>query len=197
MKILAANSRLPDFLVGDLRAAVASVRKGAEWIERLAATYGAETFSVALADYYDYAERQARVGLARLPKGRLKLEEAMDDGTIWRAAIDIADDTFVVDLREAPDQRPDPLNTSRDGAVVSAQLIFKAATAPDTVCNAGSFRPLSVLTRPGSIFDPMEPAAQGYYFEVRARLSDMLWHGLARPRRSVFPPVISRRSAAR
>jgi len=187
MKILAVNSRLPDFLVGDLWAAVASVRKGAERIERLAATYGAETFSIALADYYDYAERQARVGLARLPKGRLKLEEAMDDGTIWRAAIDIADDTFVVDLREAPDQRPEPLNTSRDGAVVSAQLIFKAATAPDTVCNAGSFRPLSVLTRPGSIFDPMEPAAQGYYFEVRARLSDMLWHGLAKAKPERFP----------
>jgi N-methylhydantoinase B len=111
----------------------------------------------------------------------------MDDGTIWRAAIDIAEDKFVVDLREAPDERPDPLNTSRDGAVVSAQLIFKAATAPDTVCNAGSFRSLTVLTRPGSIFEPKEPAAQGYYFEVRARLSDMLWHGLAKAAPGRFP----------
>lgn len=115
------------------------------------------------------------------------MEEAMDDRTIWRAAIDISDDAFVVDLGEAPDQRADPLNTSRDGAVVSAQLIFKAATAPETVCNAGSFRPLSVLTRPGSIFEPLEPAAQGYYFEVRARLSDMLWHGLAKAAPKHFP----------
>jgi N-methylhydantoinase B len=141
LKIMAANSRLPDFLLGDLWAAVASVRKGAERIERLAATYGQDAFASALADYYDYAERQARDGLARLPKGRLALEEPMDDGTIWRAAIDIADETFVVDLSEAPDQRADPLNTSRDGAVIAAQLIFKAATAPDTVCNAGSFGP--------------------------------------------------------
>jgi N-methylhydantoinase B len=187
LKILAVNSRLPDFLVGDLWAAVASVRKGAQRIERVAATYDTNPFSLALADYYDYAERQARAGLAQLPKGRLELEETMDDGTIWRAAIDISDDTFVVDLREAPDERPDPLNTSRDGAVVSAQLIFKAATAPDTVCNAGSFRPLTVLTRPGSIFEPKEPAAQGYYFEVRARLSDMLWHGLANAAPDRFP----------
>jgi N-methylhydantoinase B len=187
MKIMAANSRLPDFLVGDLWAAVASVRKGAERIERLAATYGADTFSIALADYYDYAERQARAGLVRLPKGRLDLAEPMDDGTIWRAAIEISDEAFVVDLREAPDQRADALNTSRDGAVVSAQLIFKAATAPETVCNAGSFRPLRVLTRPGSIFEPIEPAAQGYYFEVRARLSDMLWHGLAKAAPEHFP----------
>jgi N-methylhydantoinase B len=187
IRIMTANSRLPDFLIGDLWAAVASVRKGAERMERVAGTYGTEAFSLALADYYDYAERQARAGLARLPKGRIKLEEPMDDGTIWRAAIDIAGDAFIVDLREAPDQRPDPLNVSRDGAVISAQLIFKAATAPETVCNAGSFRPLRVLTRRGSIFDPFEPAAQGYYFEVRARLSDMLWHGLAKAAPGHFP----------
>jgi N-methylhydantoinase B len=187
LKIMAANSRLPDFLLGDLWAAVASVRKGAERIERLAATYGPDVFASALADYYDYAERQARDGLAKLPKGRLALEEPMDDGTIWRAAIDITEEAFVVDLSEAPDQGADPLNTSRDGAVIAAQLIFKAATAPDTVCNAGSFRPLHVLTRPGSIFDPREPAPQGYYFEVRARLSDMLWHGLAKAAPERFP----------
>jgi len=187
MKIIAANSRLPDFLVGDLWAAVASVRKGAERIERLASTYGLETFGKALIDYYDYAEREARDGLARLPRGWLALEEPMDDGTIWRAAIEITNDAFIIDLREAPDQRADPLNVSRDGAVITAQLLFKAATAPATVCNAGSFRPLTVLTRPGSIFDPREPAPQGYYFEVRARLTDMLWHGLAKAAPERFP----------
>ena len=187
MKIIAANSRLPDFLLGDLWAAVASVRKGAERIERLASTYGLETFGKALIDYYDYAEREARDGLARLPRGWLALEEPMDDGTIWRAAIEITNDAFIIDLREAPDQRADPLNVSRDGAVIAAQLLFKAATAPATVCNAGSFRPLRVLTRPGSIFDPREPAPQGYYFEVRARLTDMLWHGLAKAAPERFP----------
>jgi len=44
-----------------------------------------------------------------------------------------------------------------------------------------------VLTRPGSIFDPREPAPQGYYFEVRARLTDMLWHGLAKAAPERFP----------
>jgi N-methylhydantoinase B len=187
MRIMTANSRLPDFLLGDLWAAVASVRKGADRIERLAATYGRDAFMAAIGDYLDYAERQARQGLAKLPKGRLPLREAMDDGAVWRAAIDIADDAFTVDLRDAPVERRDPLNTSRDGAVIAAQLIFKAATAPESVSNAGSFRPLRVLTRPGTIFEPREPAPQGYYFEVRARLTDMLWRGLAEAAPERFP----------
>jgi N-methylhydantoinase B len=187
VKIMTANSRLPDFLLGDLWAGVASLRKGAERIEKLAAIYGRDAFAQAVADYQDYAERQARQGLMKLPKGRLALKETMDDGAIWRAAIEITEDAFVVDLRDAPEQRRDPLNTSRDGAVIAAQLIFKAATAPESVCNAGSFRPLRVLTRPGTIFDPREPAAQGYYFEVRARLTDMLWRGLAEAVPNRFP----------
>ena len=187
LKIMTVNSRLPEFLLGDLWAAVASVRKGAERIGRLVATYERETFLAALTDYFDYAERQARHGLAQLPKGRLALEEPMDDGSIWRAAIDITEKAFTVDLTAAPDQRADPLNLSRDGALIAAQLIFKATTAPDTVCNAGSFRPLRLLTRKGSLFDPVEPTAQGYYFEVRARLSDMLWHGLAKAMPERFP----------
>jgi N-methylhydantoinase B len=88
MKILAANSRLPDFVRGDLWAAVASVRRGAERVERLVAAYGSDAFVEAIADCHDYAERRARAGLARLPKGRLALEEPMDDGSVWRAAID-------------------------------------------------------------------------------------------------------------
>jgi N-methylhydantoinase B len=187
VKIMTANSRLPDFLLGDLWAGVASVRKGAERIERLATTYGRDAFIIALGDYQDYAERQARQGLAKLPKGRLAFKETMDDGAIWQATIDITEDAFVVDLRDAPEQRLDPLNMSRDGAVIAAQLIFKAATAPESVCNAGSFQPLRVLTRPGTIFDPREPAAQGYYFEVRARLTDMLWRGLAEAAPDQFP----------
>jgi N-methylhydantoinase B len=187
VKVMAANSRLPDFLKGDLWAAVASVRKGAERIARLATVYGLDTFESALADYFDYAERKSREGLKRLPKGRLQLAEAMDDGALWRGAIEITETEFIVDLREAPDQRGDPLNTSRDGAVIAAQLVFMASTSPETVCNAGSFRPLRVLTRPGSIFDPLAPAPQGYYFETRARLTDMLCHAMAGAAPERFP----------
>jgi N-methylhydantoinase B len=187
LAILAANSRLPDFLRGDLWSAIASLRKGNERITRLLGTYGPGMFAAAITDYFDYAERHARSGMARLPKGRFPLDERMDDGTIWHAVIEIDDTTFTVDLLDAPDQRALPFNTSRDGALVAAQLIFKMATSPDTICNAGSFRPLRFLTRPGSIFHAVEPAPHGYYSEIRIRLADMLWHRLAQAAPEQFP----------
>lgn len=83
-----------------------------------------------------------------------------------------------MDLREAPEQSSGPYNTSRDGAVVACQILFKALTDSARYANAGSFEPLEVLTRPGSLFDPTPDAAHGYYFETRIRLIDMLWRGL-------------------
>ncbi len=187
IQIMTVNSRLPDFLLGDMWAAVAALRKGAERIAGLATRYGNPAFRAAIIDYFTYAERQSRQGLAALPKGRFEFHEPMDDDSIWHGAIIIDDDRFTVDLRAAPAQRDLPFNTSREGALVATQLIFKCATAPDTVCNAGSFRPLELLTQPGTIFHALEPAPQGYYSEIRIRLADMLWRTLATAAPERFP----------
>jgi N-methylhydantoinase B len=45
--------------------------------------------------------------------------------------------------------------------------------------NAGHFRRMKVLTRPGSIFDPHPHAAFAIYYEVELRLYDLIWRCLA------------------
>ena len=86
---------------------------------------------------------------------------------------------FVVDLTENPDQVRGPTNASRDGVIICAQMAFKAFSAAGGLANGGSFRPLQVITRPGSIFDPVEPAAIGFYFEVEVRVFDLMLRCLA------------------
>ena len=98
---------------------------------------------------------------------------------IWNAGITISPERFRVDLSDNPRQRNAPYNTSRDGAVISGQMIFKALTDPSLFANAGSFRALEVITRPGTIFHAEGSAPHGYYFETRIRLYDMLWRCMA------------------
>lgn len=178
--IIAANSRLPDFVRGDLWAQIAASRKAEARIRQLATTYGIAAFRAALEQVFVAGERRARAGLSALPAGTYAIEEEQDDGAVWRAAITIGADRFSVDLRGNPVQRRAPYNTSRDGAVISAQMIFKALTDPALFANAGSFRPLEVITEPGTIFHAVGDAPHGYYFETRIRLYDMLWQCLAR-----------------
>ena len=118
--------------------------------------------------------RSSLKALGALPAGQFNLEEPQDDGSLFKVRIDIRATEMVIDLRDNPDQCQGPTNLSRDGAVVAAQMAFKALTAPQGITNGGTFRPLRVLTRPGSLFDALPPAAEGFYFENLIRVHDLI-----------------------
>ncbi len=179
MDIITVNSRMPDYLLGDVWAAIASVRIGARRLEDLAAKYGVETFTRAMDSFMEFGETAALAELKSLPKGTFELSEEQDDGRVYNVKITITDEEFIVDLRDNPDQDPGPTNTSRDGTMICAQMVFKSLTDPDTPANDGSFRPLKVLTREGSVFHAREPAAIGFYFETEVRVYDLVWRCLA------------------
>ncbi len=177
--ILDANSRMPDFLKGDLWAGIASIRAGERRVLEIVNKYGKGAFLHALEEYMDYGEKVTRAALKKLPHGTFSLSEEQDSGEFYNVSVEITADEFIVDLRDNPDQSQGPFNISRDSAVTSAQLILKSITSTDTVCNGGTFRPLTVLTREGSVFDPKRPAAMGMYYEIDVRLYDLIWRVLA------------------
>ncbi len=174
-QILTANCRMPDFLTGDLWAGIAAVRVGERRIRELVAKYGVDVFLHAVDAYMAYGEQVSRRALRELPKGTWSLAEEQDDGQIYRVTVTITDDQFVVDLRDNPEQSQGPFNMSRDDTVVGCQMAFKNITSPqDRVANGGTFRPLQVLTRKGTVFDPEYPAAMGIYYELGIRLHDLI-----------------------
>ncbi|WP_176086460.1 hydantoinase B/oxoprolinase family protein [Martelella sp. HB161492] len=177
--IIAINSRLPDFVTGDLWAQIAAGRRGAKPIREMAEAYGVEEIEAAIAEAFEAGEKRALDGLRTLPAGTYPVAVEQDEGDVWHAQLTITHDNFIVDLTSAPDQKSGPFNTSKEGATIACQLIFKVLTDPTLFANSGSFRPLEVITRKGSIFDPIAPAPHGYYSETRIRLSDMLWQTLA------------------
>jgi N-methylhydantoinase B len=177
--IIKVNSRMPDVLEGDVWAAIASVRIGTRRLTEIAEKYSSETFQAAMTHFQDYGEKVSRAELAHLPKGTFELSEEQDDGRIFNVKITISDDEFKVDLRDNPDQMPNPVNTSRDGVMVAAQMIFKSLTDPYSPANGGSFRPITLLTREGSVFHAKEPAPIGFYYEIELRVYDLMWRCLA------------------
>ncbi len=179
MDIITTNSRMPDFLKGDVWAAIASVRIGAKRLEALSQKYGNSVFTAAIDNFMEFGEATAKAEIKKLPKGCFELSEEQDDGRIFNIKVTINDEEFIVDLRDNPDQDAGPTNTSRDGTIVCAQMVFKSLTDPNTPANDGSFRPLKVLTREGSVFHAQEPAAIGFYFETEVRVYDLIWRCLA------------------
>ncbi|MEO9897149.1 MAG: hydantoinase B/oxoprolinase family protein, partial [Paracoccaceae bacterium] len=179
MDIITCNSRMPDFLLGDVWAAIAAVRIGAKRLEELSAKYTPNTFKAAMDSFMDFGEKTAIAELSKLPKGTFELSEPQDDGRTYNVKVTITDDEFIVDLRDNPIQDMGCTNTSRDGTIVCAQMLFKSVTDPETPANEGSFRPLKVLTTEGTVFHAQEPAAIGFYFETEVRVYDLIWRCLA------------------
>jgi N-methylhydantoinase B len=177
--IITVNSRMPDFLEGDLWAAIASVRIGAKRLAELAEKYSVATFQAAMDSFMDHGEKIALAELAKLPHGSFELTEEQDDGRFFNVKISISADEFVIDLRDNPDQDAGPSNAGHDDTLVSMQVIFKALTDPTSPANEGSFRPLKVLTKEGTCFHAKEPAAVGFYYEIGIRAYDLVWRCLA------------------
>lgn len=178
-RIITVNSRMPDVLEGDVWAAISSARVGARRLQEIADKFGVATFLDAMRQFNEYGEQVSLKALADLPKGTFELAEEQDDGQIFNAKITISDTNFIIDLRNNPDQAIGPINACRDAVMVSAQMIFKSLTDVEGPANGGSFRPIEVLTRRGSVVDAEEPAAMGFYYEVMLRFYDLLWRCLA------------------
>ncbi len=178
-RIMRANSRLPDFLVGDMWAGIAAVRLGERRILGLVERYGVDAFVGALALLLDQGERVALRALEALPHGTFALSEEQDSGAVYHVEVMISPAGMIVDLRDNPDQDTGSSNLSRDGATIAAQMVLMNLAGDGSAANAGHFRPLTVLTRPGSVFEPRETAAYAVYYEVRVRLYDLILRCLA------------------
>lgn len=179
-EIVKANCRMPDFGVGDMWAQIASVRVGARRLLDVANKYGKDIFVYALEDYMNYGEMVTREALKKIPNGVYSLAEEQDSGQTYKVTVEIKDDECIIDLRDNPPQDPGPFNMSADDSTVSAQMAFKNFVAPhELVANGGSFRPLTVLLKEGTVFSPKFPAASGIYYEIGIRLHDLIMRCLA------------------
>ncbi|SEB24908.1 hydantoinase B/oxoprolinase family protein [Variovorax sp. YR216] len=162
MRLLRANSRMPDNLEGDLAAQWASLAQGAT---ELAALWQSEhdvagRCVAALAA----SEAAARAALAAAPDGDYAFEDALDGDGLGAAPVRVSvcirkrGDRAELDLTGCDDQTRGPVNASR-GAVQAAVAYFARMLAPRAACNDGSLAPLTLHTRHGSIVDPAFPAA--------------------------------------
>jgi N-methylhydantoinase B len=128
MDILIVNSRMPDTIYGDVWAQIAAVRIGTKRLQELAKKYGVDVFERAMVEFMDFGEKGSRRELSKLTNGVFELSEEQDDGSFYNVKITISDDLFTVDLRDNPKQLSSPVNSTRDGVMIAAQMIFKSMT---------------------------------------------------------------------
>jgi len=185
VNIIKNNSRVPDYVYGDLEALSAALRYAYNRINDLCDKYGVETVVEAMEDRKEDGKVIAKENLKKLPKGEFQSEqkilkyEGMDEDITLKAKVNITDDKFKVDLTDNPDQVNAPINTAYSGTFASVATIFTACTDPHVNLNQGYLEPIEIDVPEGSILNATPPAPVSCYWETMIYVFDLIWKSLA------------------
>jgi N-methylhydantoinase B len=182
--IIRANVRLPDMTIGDMYAQVASVRLAARRFQELCGRYSLQVMKDAVAFMMQRSGKLAYDELAKLPHGEYEAEDWLDRdeyGGPYRiyVRVTISPDQFICDFTGTSPQLLTSLNCSRMGLISGTRVMFKALVCPTTPTNEGTFAPLEVICPDGTVFTTARPGPVSLYWEVLARITDLVWKALA------------------
>src|SRR5499425_370858 len=173
LELLFANMRGVRERQGDFHAMLGTCKKAADRIEALAARYGTATVRLAVAELMDRAEARMRRAITELPDGAYMYEAHLESGRerleplTVRAKVEIAGDAITVDLTGTSPQTAGPTNVGPAMAPTGAFTIVKSFLDPGSDVNSGAFRPLTVISPPGTVVNAHPPAPCGGMVEVK------------------------------
>ena len=167
LRLIEHNTRVPDKMLGDIRAQIAALVAGEAEILKLVATYGVEEVKTYMAALVDYTERFVRAGIRALPDGEAEFTEWNDDDGVGggpvriQVKVTIAGDEITADFTGTSGQMGGALHTNYWFTASLTYAALRAVLPPETPNNAGFYRPIKVIAPEGSWVNPLFPAALG------------------------------------
>ncbi len=184
--ILRLNTRVPDTLLGDLRAQIAACQIGRRRMEALFQEYGAGVLLRVFGELLDYAERLTRLAMEAVPDGAYTFEDYVDhDGVDLhrplriRATVSIRGSSFRVDFTGTDAQARGPINAVPAATLASVYYVVRAITGSHIPNNQGCYRPVEIFAPEGTLVNPLPPAPVGCRSYTGKRIVDVLFGALA------------------
>lgn len=183
--IIANQIRVPDKTLGDIRAQISSLMVGVDRLDRLFRKYGKAGVQTACADLLDYSERRMRQGLQTIPAGIYRGEDFIDDDGIndrpIRVAVKLTIDggRAIVDLTESDPQAEGNTNSTIANTYAAVYYVMIAVVDPLMPPNSGCYRPIEVLTKSGTVVDPLPPGAVAARTNCSQKIVEALFRALA------------------
>jgi N-methylhydantoinase B len=185
-RILQANVRVPERVLGDIGAEYAACKVGERELTKLFARHGREATRGYLAALLDYAERVTRAEIARWPRGTYRFTDYLDsDGfsevpVPLTVAITVHDDGHLTcDWTGSAPQVKAALNSTLSFTKSCTYLSVRSVLRQDVPNNAGVFRCIDVIAPEGTILNPRLPGACAARALTGYRMLDVILGALA------------------
>jgi N-methylhydantoinase B/oxoprolinase/acetone carboxylase alpha subunit len=183
--VLRANVRIPRELMGDLSAQVAACHIGDRSLQELARRHGAPRLASLMAELIDHTEALLRREIASWPDGTVEFTDFMDSDGIdvsdvpLHVKLTVRGDELIADFSESAPMVRGALNCTPSFAEAAVYHTVMAASAIDIPRTAGATRPITVITKPGTVTHVLLPGASSMRGVTGYRLSDVMNGALA------------------
>ena len=179
LDLIAANSREPAKVRGDVRAALAGLQTGANQFGELSERLGRSTLIHAMDHILSSSERATRAAIAELPDGRARAVDYLDDdgngGEPVKFVCEVSkqDDRLCFDFTGTAGQVPAGINTTVADVISVVAFVTRAALPAVGEVNDGFYRCLDYVAPEGCIVNARYPAAVGARAASIYRLTDV------------------------
>ena len=180
------NVRVPRQVLGDVRAQLSACLAGEKGLLQLIGKYGAERFAVCLDALLDQAERLARNAIRAMPDGSYDFVDWIDDDGIDPGEIRIAvtitveGDRLTADFTGSAGQVKGAINSPLPFTKSAVYACVRHLIGGDPPNNEGYFRPIEVIAPPGTIVNPVMPAAVAARGLTGFRAANVIFGALAK-----------------
>jgi len=157
LEMIATNVRHPRDFRGDLAAMIGSAHVGERRVLALAAEFGWPTTNSAIEAVLDGAERQTRAEIARWQDGVYRGEAFLDDDGRGnsdihiRATVTKCGSDLTIDHSDSHEQVASFVNSSYPNMNSAVVVALSYLIDPQTPKNDGTFRPIKVIAKPGTV----------------------------------------------
>lgn len=183
--IIGQNVRVPDRVLGDLRAQYAASAVGTRELTKLFDRYGRESSRAYLNELIDYAERLTREEIRQWPDGTYTFLDHIDDDGIdpdsipIQVSVTVKDDHVYVDYSGTSPQVRGAINSTLSYTKSCTYLSVRCALKGDIPNNEGVFRCVDISVPEGTVLNPREPAAVAARALTGYRVFDTMLGALA------------------
>ena len=184
-EIIRANVRIPRMTIGDISAQIAACAIGSRGLTDLVSRYGRAQLADTMSSLLDYTERLVRDEIRAWPDGEVTFVDHIDSDGIDVAEVPIVvtltvrDDEVIADFAGSAPMVRGALNCTHSVTAASVYLAIRSALIQDVPTNAGAFRPIQVLTEPGTITNVSMPGASSMRGVTGFRIVDAVNGALA------------------
>jgi N-methylhydantoinase B len=164
IKIIAANVRAPEPVLGDIHAQVAGNDVGGRRLLEFMAEFGLESIEPLADEIIERSERAMRAAIAELPDGiydNAVYSDGYEEPVRLQVRIEKRGDELWVDWAGSSPESGRGINVVLNYTHAYTTYALKCALAPEVPNNEGSFRPVHVRAPERCILNALPPAPVG------------------------------------